>query len=194
VVEGLDGAGTTTVAGALVEALQGRGLRVRATAEPTGGAFGALLRRHLTGEITLAPTTTALVFTADREDHLQSVVRPALARGRWVVSDRYLLSTLAYQGAEGVDRDMILGASSAFEVPDVTFVLEAPEDVRRSRMAGRGRLERYEDPESARRIASSYAESVALLRSAGQHIEAIDATPAVGDVVAEALRRLDAVT
>ena len=192
VVEGLDGAGTTTVAGALAEALQARGLRVRLTAEPTDGAFGALLRRHLRGEITLDPTTTALVFSADRADHLAGTIRPALGRGRWVVSDRYLLSTLAYQGAEGVDRTAIMAACAHFDVPDLTVVLEVPDAVRQQRMASRARTERYEDPDLAERLRAGYEESIELLRSHGHRIEAVDASPPVADVVVEVCARLDA--
>lgn len=193
VLEGLDGVGTTTVAARLVEALRARGLRVRATAEPTQGPFGRLLRRHLSGEMTLAPVAAALAFTADRQDHLQQVVRPPLARGEWVVSDRYLLSTLAYQGAEGVDREAILEASRSFDVPDVTFVLDAPDDVRLARMASRGGIDRYEDPDLGDDLRAAYEASVTLLASRGHRIEVIDAVPAPSDIVATVLRRLDAV-
>src|SRR5687767_7039036 len=92
VLEGLDGAGTTTMAGLLSEALKAADLRVRLTAEPTDGPFGRLLRRHLAKEVDLDPQTAALIFTADRADHLDSFIRPALTRGRVVISDRYLLS------------------------------------------------------------------------------------------------------
>jgi dTMP kinase len=192
VLEGLDGTGTTTVAALLAEALQARDLRVRTTAEPTDGPFGRLLRQHIRGEVTLDPHTAALAFTADRLEHLDQVVRPALARGRWVISDRYLLSTLAYQGAEGVRREAILAASDGFDVPDVTFLLEAPDDVRHERMAPRGRTDRYEDPELADRLRASYDASVSLLRANGHRIDVIDAAQPAADVVAELLARLDA--
>jgi dTMP kinase len=192
VLEGLDGAGTTTMAGLLSDALKAVDLRVRLTAEPTEGPFGQLLRRHLAKEVELDPRTAALVFTADRADHLGSVIRPALARGRWVVCDRYLLSTLAYQGAEGVDREAILAASVGFDVPDVTFFLDAPDGVRAERMSARGHLDRYEDPGLAERLRDSYRASIELLRARGHRVEEIDASPPVDDVLAELLARLDA--
>src|SRR4051794_5496285 len=98
VLEGMDGAGTTTLSHLVTEGLRSRDLRVCLTAEPTDGPFGRVLRSHLKGDLTLDAHTTALVFSADRADHLARTVRPALARGEWVVCDRYLLSTLAYQG------------------------------------------------------------------------------------------------
>ena len=192
VLEGLDGVGTTTISALLKEALQARDLRVRTTAEPTDGAFGRLLRRHLAKEVDLAPTTAALIFTADRADHLTSVIRPALARGRFVISDRYLLSTLAYQGAGGVPMEAVLAASEGFDVPDVTFLLEVPEDVRRARMGARGSLERYEEPEFDAKLRDSYARAAELLRSRGHRIESVDASRDPKTIVSDLLARLDA--
>jgi dTMP kinase len=194
VIEGLDGTGTTTLAGLLADALKARDQRVRLTAEPTDGPFGRLLRRHLSGAITLDPATAALIFTADRQDHLMGLIRPALAAGRWVVSDRYMLSTLAYQGAEGVSPEAVLAASATFEAPDVTFVLDVPETERRRRMDGRGPTDRYEDPDLDPALRDSYARSVELLRSIGHRIEVLDASRSPEDVLAELLARLDAGT
>ena len=192
VVEGLDGAGTTTVSGLLAQALKERDLRVHLTAEPTDGPFGRLLRRHVQHEVTLDAPAAALVFTADRADHLAGSILPAIGRGEWVICDRFLLSTLAYQGAEGVDRESILAASARFPVPDVTFFLHVPDAVRDERMSGRGRVDRYEEPVLAARLRESYEASIDLLRARGERIEVVDATPDVTEVVADVLARLDA--
>jgi dTMP kinase len=192
VLEGLDGTGTTTLSAILAERLQARDLRVLTTAEPTEGPFGRLLRSHVEHRVDLDPHTAALAFTADRHEHLEQVIRPALRRGHWVISDRYLLSTLAYQGAEGVSREAILAASQGFDVPDVTFLLDAPDDVRRERMSSRGRVDRYEDPALALRLRASYEESAALLRRHGHRIEAVDATSDPEAIVSDLLGRLDA--
>lgn len=192
VLEGLDGAGTTTVAARVAQALKERDLRVQLTAEPTDGPFGRLLRQHVQHEVTLDATAAALVFTADRADHVAASILPAIGRGEWVICDRFLLSTLAYQGAEGVERDAILAASASFPVPDVTFFLAVPDDVRDERMSGRQRVDRYEDPTLAARLRASYLASIDLLRARGDRIELVDATPPVTDVVSEVLSRLDA--
>lgn len=193
VLEGLDGTGTTTIAGLTAEALEARDLPVHLTSEPTKeGAFGRLAWRHIRNEIRLDPHTAALVFTADRQEHLDLVVRPALRRGDWVVSDRYLLSTLAYQGADGVGMEAILAASSSFDVPDVTFLLDAPDDVRLARMAPRDTTDRYEDPAIADRLRAAYTRSADLLRANGHRIDVVDATRPPEDVVAHVLARLDA--
>jgi dTMP kinase len=192
VLEGMDGVGTTTVAGLLAQALKARDLRVHLTAEPSDGSFGRLLRQHVQQQLTLEATAAALVFTADRADHLAVEIGPALARGSSVVCDRYLLSTLAYQGAGGVDREAVLAASTGFAVPDVTFFLDAPDAVREQRMAARGRVDRYEDPALSAALRESYLASIDLLRARGHRIDVIDASPAADDVLQGLLIRLDA--
>ncbi len=191
VVEGLDGAGTTTISARLAEELRARDLRVRLTAEPTDRPLGSLLRAHVKGDLKLEEQIAALVFTGDRADHLGGVIRPALHRGEWVVCDRYLLSTLAYQGAAGVDREAILAASEGFDVPDVTFVLDVPEEVRAQRLSSRETSERYEGADLSEDLRTSYEESIELLRSAGHRIEVIDSSQPIDDVLEDVLARLD---
>jgi dTMP kinase len=192
VVEGLDGAGTTTQAGLLAEALRASDLAVCLTAEPTDGPFGKILRSHIRGELDLDPHTTALAFLADRSHHLACEIRPALAGGKWVVCDRYLLSTLAYQGAEGVDRRWIMAAAASLDAPDVTFFLDVPADALAERLASRPAAERWEDPAMASRLRSSYEESMRLLREAGHRIEVVDGAAPPQDVLARLRAELDA--
>lgn len=191
VFEGMDGTGTTTLSQLVTDGLRARDLRVCLTAEPTDGPFGRLLRSHLKGDVSLDPHTTALVFSADRADHLARTIRPALERGQWVVCDRYLLSTLAYQGAEGVSREAVLQASAAFEIPDLTVVLEVPDDVRSERMSGRSERERYEDPDFDEALRASYLAAIALLRAEGHRVDMIDATASPEAIAADVLGRLD---
>jgi dTMP kinase len=113
VLEGIDGAGTTTQAARLGERLRGEGVAARVTREPSDGPVGTLVRQVLTGRIIVpggrAPgwATMALLFAADRMDHVESEVEPFVAQGGVVVSDRYDASSLAYQsvssGAESKD-------------------------------------------------------------------------------------------
>src|SRR5262249_48635759 len=104
VLEGLDGAGTTTQARRLGAALEAAGPPAGLTREPSDGPVGRLLREMLTGGHALpggaaiSQATFSLLFAADRLDHLQREVEPALARGAVVVSDRWYHSSLAYQG------------------------------------------------------------------------------------------------
>jgi dTMP kinase len=176
VLEGLDGAGTTTHARLLAEALQARDLRVCLTAEPSQGPVGQVLRAHLHQELTLSPHAAALAFAADRADHLATEILPALGAGAWVVCDRYLLSTLAYQGAGGVDQEWILDVSRDVRAPDLCIYLEVPERVRRGRLGRRTSLDRYEDVDLQDVLAASYGRAIDLLRSRGHSIEVVDAS------------------
>lgn len=106
VLEGLDGAGTTTQTERLASLLRSEGHDVVTTREPSDGPVGTMLRQALTGRLglpqgrgPLAQETLALLFAADRTDHLHARILPALEQGKVVLCDRYVLSSLAYQGA-----------------------------------------------------------------------------------------------
>lgn len=128
-LEGGDGAGKSTQAGLLAEWLVERGSTVLRTREPGGTELGAQLRellQHRPGHID--PRAEALLYAADRAQHIATVVRPALARGEIVVQDRYLDSSVAYQGAgrvldEAEIRELSLWASGGL-LPDLTVLLD----------------------------------------------------------------------
>lgn len=192
VLEGLDGAGTTTQAVRLADALRARDLRVCATAEPSEGPLGALARAHVRKEISLDPVSAALAFLGDRADHLASVIRPAIGRGEWVVCDRYMLSTLAYQGAEDVDRLWVLDASRSFEIPDLTVFLDVPPPVLAERISSRGPSERYESPDLQDALRESYESSIEFLRERGHRIAVVDGSADPARVSEAVLAELDA--
>ena len=128
-LEGGEGAGKSTQLAALAEALAGRGLNVVVTREPGGSPGAEAIRRLLLeGEDTRwNPRAEALLFAAARSDHIEKTIRPAVERGQWVVSDRFLDSSLAYQGEAGglgIDavRDLHRFGSDDF-LPDRTLVL-----------------------------------------------------------------------
>ena len=132
VLEGLDGAGTTTQARRLVDHLRSRGQLTHLTREPSDGPIGRLIREMLTGAHAIAgeklsQSTFGLLFAADRLDHLQREVEPALAAGAIVVSDRWYHSSLAYQGT-GAERDWIAQLNARARRPDVTVFLKVRPD------------------------------------------------------------------
>jgi dTMP kinase len=137
-LDGLDGSGKSTQCRLLAEWLRGRGLEVTACAEPGGTALGDHLRGLLLGHAyEMTPPAEAFLFMASRAQLVADVIRPALAAGRTVVTDRFLLSTVVYQGhAGGLDPDQLweVGrlATGGLE-PDLTLVLDLPPDVARSR-------------------------------------------------------------
>jgi dTMP kinase len=144
-VEGVEGAGKSTQVETLRAYLGARGVSVLATAEPDGTPLGASIRRVL-GEVDrVTPLTEALLFAASRAEHVQRVIRPALAAGQVVLCDRYVDSTVAYQGyGRGISLETIAQLNRlATEgcLPDLTLVLDldVAEGLRRVR-ARRGAL------------------------------------------------------
>ncbi len=141
--EGGEGAGKSTQVRRLAERLAERGLDVVTTREP-GGSPGAEIIRHvlLSGAAQpLGPLAEATLFAAARTDHLDVTVRPALARGAWVLSDRFADSTRAYQGAQGQVDAKMLDALEAATVgstrPDLTILLDVPAEEGLARAAAR---------------------------------------------------------
>ncbi|MDQ7782226.1 MAG: dTMP kinase [Desulfomonilaceae bacterium] len=145
VFEGIDGCGKTLQAKMLAERLSREGFRVVLTAEPSDGPMGTKIR-----SLDIRPTAEeeARLFTEDRRDHVNRVIRPALKDGRIVICDRYVYSSAAYQGARGIDPAKIISRNRSFAVPpDVIFLLEVPVETALHRIrAGRsGGFSSFED-------------------------------------------------
>jgi len=149
-LEGGDGSGKSTQARLLTEWLEGQGRNVLRTREPGGTAVGVEIREivlHHRGDI--APRAEALLYAADRAHHIATKVRPALAAGDIVIQDRYLDSSVAYQGAGRVlgrdeVRDLSLWAAEGL-LPDITILLDLDETVARGRLnADNKRFDRLE--------------------------------------------------
>jgi dTMP kinase len=147
VFEGGEGAGKSTQSRLLADALAGRGHEVVVTREPGGTPIGEAIREVLLGAGShgMAPRTEALLFAAARAEHAAALIRPAVARGAVVISDRYLDSSVAYQGAArglGEERieDLSLWATEGL-VPDLTVVLDVEPDVGVGRAGDANRME-----------------------------------------------------
>jgi dTMP kinase len=194
VIEGLDGAGTTTQVKRLVEHVRAKGGKAHATREPSDGPIGRLIREMLTGghEIPgqkIAQSTFGLLFAADRLDHLQREVEARLAAGELVVSDRWYHSSLAYQGT-GADRDWIATLNSRARKPDLTIFLEVRPEVAAHRRAAAGRIqELFEDVRMQEEVAAGYKATIAELTAQGERIEVIDGE-AAPDIVFAAITKL----
>jgi dTMP kinase len=179
VLEGLDGAGTTTQAKRLVEHLRAKGGQAHLTREPSDGPIGQLIRQMLTGHHaiegqSLSQGTFGLLFAADRLDHLQREVEVQLARGATVVSDRWYHSSLAYQGT-GADRDWITTLNARARRPDLTIFLQVRPEVAAKRRADAGRIqELFEDMRMQEEVAAGYKATISELMAQGERIETVD--------------------
>jgi dTMP kinase len=125
VVEGIDGTGKTTLAHNIYSRLKRRGIPAIFTFEPTDGVWGKKLRHSFSAPARLTPEKELELFDRDREEHVQNIIRPSLRQGKVIVCDRYYFSTMAYQGARGLDPQAIRKTNESFApVPDLLILLE----------------------------------------------------------------------
>lgn len=150
-MEGLDGCGKTTQAKLLSDWFKKeKGREVFLTAEPTQGEIGKFIRKILSGSHEVDPKTLALLFTADRYEHLKNEVLPALKEGKVVISERYYYSTIAYQLAQGVEKNFLLEINKFARKPDVTIFLDIEPKVGVSRTKTQEIFERVDFLEKVR--------------------------------------------
>jgi len=125
VVEGIDGTGKTTLARNIYLRLKNKGFSAIFTFEPTDGPWGKKLRRSFAAHGRLTPQEELELFLKDRKEHVEKIIRPSLEQGKIVVCDRYYFSTMAYQGARGLDPEAIRKTNEIFApMPDLVLLLE----------------------------------------------------------------------
>jgi dTMP kinase len=191
--EGGEGAGKSTQARALAASLEGRGLRTLLTFEPGDTAVGKEVRRILldpaTGE--LSDRTEVLLYAADKAEHVDTVVLPALARGEVVVTDRYVDSTLAYQGAgrslAAGEVEQIARWATGDLRPHLTVVLDVDPEQGFGRFGERDRIE-GESREFHQRVRAAF---VAMAAADPDHYLVVDADRPVEDIAHEVLARVE---
>lgn len=186
-LEGVDGAGKSTHIQWLVQALRDHGLEVVSTREPGGTPLGERLRELVLSEPMSLETETLLMFAA-RCEHVSEVIAPALARGAWVVCDRYTDATYAYQGGgRGLGPVRVAVLEQWLQPalrPDLTWLFDVPLAVARARMAGERQLDRFEQEGQAffERTRAAYH---ARVQAEPQRIHVIDASQSLEAVRAE---------
>jgi len=186
-LEGIDGSGKSTAAAGIAAALREEGQDVVATREPTDGPWGRRIREMAASGKAVAPEEELRWFVADRREHVAAVVRPALDAGRTVVTDRYFLSTVAYQGARGLDwRVLLAEAEREFPIPDLAlrFEIDPAVGLARARRRGTTAEPAFEDRVFLERVAAVYR---AIERP---WLVALDSTAGKAALLAQALGRL----
>jgi len=174
VLEGIDGSGKTEQTRRLGSWLREHGVDVVETQEPTDGEWGRRYRAWARGEMEAEPSEVLDFFIKDRCEHVSGVIGPTLAAGRWIVCDRYVASTLAYQGAQGIPPERVRKriAAEAFPEPDLALWLRLPVAQALMRLES-GPGERFERATFLERVDQEYARL---------GLEVLDASGAVGDV------------
>jgi dTMP kinase len=179
-LEGGEGAGKSTQAGLLAARLRAAGIDVEQTREPGGTPFAEAIRAVLVGEAAegVDPVAEALAHFAARADHVARRIEPALAAGRWVISDRFSDSTMAYQGmASGIGEERFFAihdAALAGFMPDLTLILDIPTPLGLARARDANRYEAKGVAFHARvrdafvRIADRFPDRCVLIDAAGE--------------------------
>ncbi|MGB4346071.1 MAG: dTMP kinase [Burkholderiaceae bacterium] len=185
--EGIDGAGKSTHVGAVAEQLRASGKTVITTREPGGTPLGEKLRELLLQE-TMHLETEALLMFASRREHIAQVIAPALARGDWVITDRFTDASFAYQGG---GRNLSLDKLSVLEQwvhphlqPDLTLLFDVPLEVARQRLDKHRTLDKFEKEQETFFAATR----AAYLQRAAQfsaRIRVIDSTQTIAAVNAQ---------
>ncbi len=150
-LEGIDGCGKTTHAKLLAKWLAEKGHDVLHTKEPSRGQIGLLLRDYLKKDS--LPLIDALLFTADRAEHLEKEVRPALEEGKIIVCERYVYSTIAYQVAQGLDKTWLTELNAFAIKPDLTILLDLDPEVSVKRTSTK---EKFETLEFLKKVRKNY--------------------------------------
>jgi dTMP kinase len=187
-IEGLDGSGGTTQTTLLAASLRERGLQVLVTREPSDGPVGQLIRAVLRGRSigveggpfldagVLGDTVLPYLFAADRRDHLDRVILPALREGAWVLTDRYFHSSLAYQSL-ALPFALVAELNAPFPDPDLTVMLDLPPACCLDRILARGGArERFETLERLESVASNYERALDWAARRGAAILRMDAS------------------
>jgi dTMP kinase len=184
VFEGGDGSGTTTQLSMLQERLKNIDKPVFfPTFEPTDGKMGKILRSALKKEMILTPETLAMLFSADRNEHLHGSdgILARVNRGELVVSDRYVLSSLVYQGIEcGDELPNVL--NYGFGAPELTIFFDIAPETAINRMSKRGSLEIYEYLEFQQKVRQKYNSAIDNYKKNGARVEVIDSSKTIAEV------------
>jgi dTMP kinase len=179
VFEGLDGAGTTTQSNMLKSRFENEGIKTLHTWEPSENKIGLLIRSFLKKEVSFEEKSAALLFAADRMEHINKVIEPALKDGVNVICDRYVLSSYAYQSVF-ICGDFTEEINKYHLAPDITFLIDLDADVSLNRK-GEEESEHYEELVFQQKVRKNYL-SYALKYEKTHNIKMINGTLTPGDV------------
>jgi dTMP kinase len=157
--EGIDGSGTSTHSRLLYEFLVEKGFSVILTREPTKGVVGRLLKDALQDKFQIKqPEVFALLFAADRIQHVKEIIEPALRQGKIIITTRYIESTIAYQSAQGLTKEWIEAINKDTIWPDITFILDLSPEEAMVRLNRREKLESFEKREFLSKVRDNFLE------------------------------------
>ena len=178
-LEGIEGSGKTSSLKSITDLLDKKSISYIVTREPGGSSIGKELRAILLDPDTeISPVVELMLMLSDRKDHVEKIILPNLEKGNWVVSDRFMDSSIAYQGGgRQLDKKLIISLTDYLNLPqpDLTLLFDLPVEVSLSRVKARGELDRFEKEELEfhKRIRNTYLE---LAKNNSNRIKIIDSS------------------
>jgi dTMP kinase len=178
-LEGIEGSGKTSSLKSITDLLDKKSISYIVTREPGGSSIGKELRAILLDPDTeISPEVELMLMLSDRKDHVEKIILPNLEKGNWVVSDRFMDSSIAYQGGgRQLDKKLIISLTDYLNLPqpDLTLLFDLPVEVSLSRVKARGELDRFEKEELEfhKRIRNTYLE---LAKNNSNRIKIIDSS------------------
>ena len=178
-LEGIEGSGKTSSLKSITDLLDKKNISYVVTREPGGSSIGKELRAILLDpETEISPEVELLLMLSDRKDHVEKIILPNLEKGNWVVSDRFMDSSIAYQGGgRQLGKKLIISLSEYLNLPqpDLTLLFDLPVETSLSRVKARGELDRFEKEELEfhKRIRNTYLD---LAKNNSNRIEIIDSS------------------
>ena len=178
-LEGIEGSGKTSSIKSITDLLDKKNISYIVTREPGGSSIGKELRAVLLDPDTeISPEVELMLMLSDRKDHVEKIILPNLKKGNWVVSDRFMDSSIAYQGGgRQLDKKLIISLTEYLNLPqpDLTLLFDLPVEISLSRVKARGELDRFEKEELEfhKRIRNTYLE---LAKNNSNRIKIIDSS------------------
>ena len=178
-LEGIEGSGKTSSLKSITDLLDKKNISYIITREPGGSSIGKELRAILLDPDTeISPEVELMLMLSDRKDHVEKIILPNLEKGNWVVSDRFMDSSIAYQGGgRQLDKKLIISLTDYLNLPqpDLTLLFDLPVEISLSRVKARGELDRFEKEELEfhKRIRNTYLE---LAKNNSNRIKIIDSS------------------
>ena len=178
-LEGIEGSGKTSSLKSITDLLDKKNISYIITREPGGSSIGKELRAILLDPDTeISPEVELMLMLSDRKDHVEKIILPNLEKGNWVVSDRFMDSSIAYQGGgRQLDKKLIISLTDYLNLPqpDLTLLFDLPVEISLSRVKARGELDRFEKEELEfhKRIRNTYLD---LAKNNSNRIKIIDSS------------------
>ena len=178
-LEGIEGSGKTSSLKSITDLLDKKNISYVVTREPGGSSIGKELREILLDpETEISPEVELMLMLSDRKDHVEKIILPNLEKGNWVVSDRFMDSSIAYQGGgRQLGKKLIISLSEYLNLPqpDLTLLFDLPVETSLSRVKARGELDRFEKEELEfhKRIRNTYLD---LAKNNSNRIKIIDSS------------------